>query len=211
MDWILDNLQIVIAVAGAIAYWLNARSKQKAGEAADYDGDGEPDTLAGGGGRAMRDGEREMEQAEATRRIQEEIRRKIAERAGNAGGGSGGGARPVQSLPTPPPMPVPVRRREAELAREARREETERDAAAVLERQRALMDQLAALKARKAAEGVETKAVWNLDNSAGTPVRARAQAGEGEDVSLLTELRNARSLKKAIVLREVLGTPVGLR
>lgn len=206
MDWILDHLQIIIAVAGAIAYWLNARSKQKAGEAADYDGDGQPDTLAGGGGRAMRDGEREMEQAEATRRIQEEIRRKIAERAGNAGGG---GARPVQPMATPPPMPAPVRRREAELAREARREETERDAAAVLERQRALMDQLAALKARKAAEGVETKAIWNLDNSAATPTRAQAQVGE--DVSLLTELRNMRSLKKAIVLREVLGTPVGLR
>lgn len=208
MDWILDNLQIVIAVAGAIAYWLNARSKQKSGEAADYDGDGQPDTLAGGGGRAMRDGEREMEQAEATRRIQEEIRRKIAERAGNAGGGSGGG-RQVQSLPTPPPMPV--RRREAEVAREVRREETEREAAEVLERQRALMDQLAALKARKAAEGVETKAIWNVDTSATAPARARAQAGAGDDVGLLTELRNARSLKKAIVLREVLGAPVGLR
>ncbi|HSI08789.1 MAG: hypothetical protein ACAH89_11645 [Rariglobus sp.] len=206
MDWILDHIQIIIAVAGAIAYWLNARSKQKAGEAADYDGDGEPDTLAGGGGRAMREGEREMEQAEATRRIQEEIRRKIAERAGNAGSSGG---RPAHSLPTPPPMPV--HRRESEVAREVRREETERDAAAVLERQRALMDQLAALKARKAAEGVETKAIWNVDTSAATPVRARAQAGSGEDVSLLAELRNARSLKKAIVLREVLGTPVGLR
>lgn len=208
MDWILDHIQIIIAVAGAIAYWLNARSKQKAGEAADYDGDGEPDTLAGGGGRAMRQGEREMEQAEATRRIQEEIRRKIAERAANAGGGSGGG-RAVPPLPTPPPMPV--RRRESEVAREVRREETEREAAEVLERQRALMDQLAALKARKAAEGVETKAIWNVDTSAATPVRARAQAGVSEDVSLLAELRNARSLKKAIVLREVLGTPAGLR
>ncbi len=205
MDWILDHIQIIIAVAGAIAYWLNARSKQKAGEAADYDGDGEPDTLAGGGGRAMREGEREMEQAEATRRIQEEIRRKIAERAGN----TGGGGHVEQRLPAPPPMPV--HRRESEVAREVRREETERDAAAVLERQRALMDQLAALKARKAAEGVETKAIWNVDTSAATPVRARAQAGVGEDVSLLTELRNARSLKKAIVLREVLGAPVGLR
>lgn len=205
MDWILDHLQIIIAVAGAIAYWLNARSKQKAGEAADYDGDGQPDTLAGGGGGAMREGERELEQAEATRRIQEEIRRKIAERAGN----TGGGGHVEQRLPTPPPMPV--HRRESELAREVRREETERDAAVVLERQRALMDQLAALKARKAAEGVETKAIWNVDTSAATPVRARAQAGAGEDVSLLAELRNARSLKKAIVLREVLGTPVGLR
>jgi hypothetical protein len=85
----------------------------------------------------------------------------------------------------------------------------------VLGRQRALMDQLAALKARKAAEGVEAKAIWNVDTSVATPVRARAGAGAGgvagEDVSLLAELRNARSLKKAIVLREVLGAPVALR
>ncbi|MBC8040827.1 MAG: hypothetical protein H7Y06_09810, partial [Opitutaceae bacterium] len=205
----LDHLQIIIAVAGAIAYWLNARSKQKAGEAADYDGDGEPDTLAGGGGGAMREGEREMEQAEATRRIHEEIRRKIAERAGN---NPGGGQATVPQLPPLPPQ-IPVRRREPELAhaalREERREETERESAAVLERQRALMDQLAALKARKTAEGVEAKAVWDLDNSAGTPARAHARVSE--DVSLLAELRNARSLRKAIVLREVLGTPVGLR
>ena len=44
MDWILDNLQIVLAIAGAIAYWLNARNKEKAGEEADYDGDGIPDS-----------------------------------------------------------------------------------------------------------------------------------------------------------------------
>jgi hypothetical protein len=201
MDWILDHLQVVIAIAGVIAYWLTARSKQKAAEKTDYNGGGTPGTLPGGG-RAMREGQQAMEQAEATRRIQEEIRRKIAERAGNAGG-----VRTVQSLPTPPPMPA--RRRESELAREVRREETERDAAAVLERQRALMDQLAALKARKAAEGVETKAVWNVDTTAATPVRTSARVGE--EVSLLAELRNARSLRKAIVLREVLGTPVGLR
>jgi hypothetical protein len=201
MDWILDHLQVVIAIAGVIAYWLTARSKQKAAEKTDYNGGGTPGALPGGG-RAMREGQQAMEQAEATRRIQEEIRRKIAERAGNAGG-----VRTVQSLPTPPPMPA--RRRESELAREVRREETERDAAAVLERQRALMDQLAALKERKAAEGVETKAVWNVDTTAATPARTSARVGE--EVSLLAELRNARSLRKAIVLREVLGTPVGLR
>jgi len=195
MDWI-----IIAAIVG-VGYWLNARRKESERKAANRSGGGTPGTLPGGG-RAMREGQQAMDQAEATRRIQEEIRRKIAERAGNAGG-----ARTVQSLPTPPPMPA--RRRESEVAREVRREETERDAAAVLERQRALMDQLAALKARKAAEGVETKAVWNLDNSAATPARTTARVGE--DVSLLAELKNARSLRKAIVLREVLGTPVGLR
>jgi hypothetical protein len=36
------------------------------------------------------------------------------------------------------------------------------------------------------------------------------QAG-ADDIGLFAELRNARSLKKAIVLREVLGAPVGLK
>jgi hypothetical protein len=210
MDWILDNLQIVIAIAGAIAYWLNARSKEKAGEPADYDGDGEPDTLPGGG-RTMRDGEREMEQAEATRRIQEEIRRKIAERAGQTGA-EGGGWTPPEFEPQPLPPPMPPRRREPELAphaREARREETEREAALVLERQRGLAEQYAALKARKVEAGREAKSVWAAEVS---PVRtAVVQGRKKDDLGLLAELRNARSLKKAIVLREVLGAPVALR
>lgn len=210
MDWILDNLQIVIAIAGAIAYWLNARSKEKAGEPADYDGDGEPDTLPGGR-RAMRDAEREMEQAEATRRIQEEIRRKIAERAGRTGGEGGGWTTP-EFEPQPVPPPMPARRREPELApyaREERREETEREAALVLERQRGLAEQYAALKARKAEAEREAKSVWAAEVS---PVSAAAVHGRNrDDLGLLAELRNARSLKKAIVLREVLGAPVALR
>lgn len=203
MDWILDHLQVVIAIAAAIAYWLNARRDKKAGRPADYDGDGKPDHVPGGG-RALREHEQALEHAENTRRIQEEIRRKIAER-------QGGGARPAtaQSAPSyPPAMPsLQEKRREAELARyaEARREETQREEAAVLERQRELAGQLAALQARKAEAGRQAKAVWTRDAGVAAGVDSHDGAG------LLKELRSARSLRKAIVLREVIGTPVGLR
>lgn len=237
MDWIKDNLQVIIGVAGVIAYWLNARMKNKAGEPADYDGDGQPDNQPGGG-RAMRDHDQSQENAENARRIQEEIRRKRAEREAADARGPGSAGRP--SLPIPPVLPravprvpaqppaTPVRRRETELApyaRDARREETEREAAVVLERQRGLAEQLAALQARKAEASREAKSVWTQLPAESGAVASGAGTGAGtgsgvaasaarrgrEEVGLLAELRDARSLRKAIVLREVLGTPVGLR
>ncbi|CAM2927483.1 hypothetical protein [Rariglobus hedericola] len=200
MDWIKDHLQIVIAIAGVIAYWLNARSKNKAGEAADYDGDGQA-VHAPGGGRTMREHDQAADHDENTRRIQDEIRRKIAER-------QGGVTRTAPTVtPTPPPMPA--HRREpvmAPYATEIRREETEREAAIVLERQRKLAEQLAALRERKAEAGRDAKSVWMQQ-----PESVAAAKSSRDDIGLLTELRNASSLRKAIVLREVLGTPVGLR
>lgn len=217
MDWILDHLQIIIAVAGAIAYWLNARNKEKTGEPADYDGDGSPDVNRPPAGGAMREAADTFDPEDNTRRIQEEIRRKIAERSGGTG------------QPTPPPLePVPRaepsgwdqaqarRRQEAVEARrvqaEAHREEAARESAAVLERQQALAAQLAALQARRAEAGREAKAVWmTAPESAAAAAATSARVGSRADVGLLGELRNASSLRKAIVLREVLGTPVGLR
>lgn len=201
MDWILDHLQIIIAIAGAIAYWLNARRKEKAGETADYDGDGNPDTLPQDG-RSLREQTEPVQHDDNTKRVQDEIRRLIAERNRSEG-------RPVAPAPAEQPAPPPLRRREPELApyaAEIRREEAERESAAVLERQRGLADQFAALQARRAEATRAAKAVW-----AAAPEPVAAATAGGGDVGLLRELRNARSLRKAIMLREVLGAPVGLR
>lgn len=214
MDWIFDNIQIVLAIAGAIAYWLNARRKDAAGEEADYDGDGKPDNVPGGG-RAMRDHEQAMEHAENTRRIQEEIRRKIAERQS--------GEAPHAPMPpplSPPPMPpaAPVFRREEPergwLDREVeeRRAAAERESAAVLERQRGLAAQLAALQSRKDETVRAASSVWEAQPSISAMSTASVGGGRvRDDVGLLSELRNTRSLRRAIILREVLGTPAGLR
>ncbi len=204
MDWILDHLQVIIAVAGAIAYWLNARKKEQAGEPADYDGDGTPDNTSPFG-RALRN--EDGGDDENTRRIQEEIRRKIAERQG----GESPQTAPAELRPAPPPVPVHRREEDASpYAQESvRRFEAERDAAAVLERQRTLADQLAALRARRSEAEQAAKAMRTSGAAAhsGLP----SQRSETDDVGLLRELRNARSLRKAIVLREVLGAPVALR
>jgi len=206
MDWILDNLQIVIAVAGAIAYWLNARNKDKAGEPADYDGDGEPDNVPGGG-RAMREHEQSLEQEENNRRAQELIRRLRAERDREQGSEPEGRTISPFEPVAPPPMPVRDLRREQA---ETRRVDLELEQAEVLERQRGLADQLAALKARKADAHREANSHWGAERAPAHAAAGVARQAAG-DISLMTELRNARSLKKAIVLREVLGTPVGLR
>ena len=202
MDWILDNIQIIIAVAGAIAYWLNARKKDQAGEPADYDDDGKPDVNTQTG-RSMREHADTMEEDENTRRIQEEIRRKIADRQG------GYQSTPrFETSPSDVLTPAEMQARERRQAAEARREEAEREAAEVLERQQALANQLAALQARRAAEEREAKAVWAAEPR---PARVTVAAGSRDDAGLLSELLNARSLLKAIVLREVLGTPVVMR
>lgn len=212
MDWILDHLQIIIAIAGAIAYWLNTRKKDQAGEPADYDGDGKPDNLPWSG-RSLREQDGTQLADENTRRVQEEIRRKIAER--NAGAGRT--APPYESappLPTPPSAPAATRRRREEdespyaLEEAARRAEAERETSASLERQRLLADQLAALARQRAEAGVTARAMRESHAAADAATQAGAR---GVDTNLLHDLRNAYSLRKAIVMREVLGTPAGLR
>jgi hypothetical protein len=88
VDWILDNLQLILVVAGSIAVWLNNRQREKQGLPADYDEDGVPDNAQPTArpevrelAPVSRDGT-DPEQDERVRRIQEEIRRKIAERRG---------------------------------------------------------------------------------------------------------------------------------
>jgi hypothetical protein len=199
MDWILEHLQIVIAIAGAIAYWLNARNKEKAGEEADYDGDGVPDSPLRRKTEAPPLPPQRIDYDENMRRLREEIRRKVAERQGQAAG------RALPEIPPVMPAAQDWRREQAD----ARRAETERESAAVLERQKALADQLAALKTqRQEAAQAANAATWATQAVSLPGGGARTS---DHDTEWLRELRNTRSLKKAIVLREVLGTPVGLQ
>jgi hypothetical protein len=183
MDWILDHFQILIGVAGVVAYWINQLRKNAAARSEEGQQRNPLGELA--------------EADERTRRIQEEIRRKIAERR------AGAPAAPAQPLRSPAAAPAPVVSvRSDESAAPAYQPEKWMDET-VLERQRALAAQLAALEASRAAAVREAQA-------ARTPAPVVAAAPSGE-LSLLQELRTARSLRKAIVLREVLGPPVALR
>lgn len=199
-------LQIIVALSAAIAAYLNNRKKEKNGEPADYDGDGLPDNRPPAG---PLQGGQDPEEAERTRRIQEEIRRKIAER--RAGGGQPvppplAAPRPVASpLPevltrrfeTPPPLPG--RARALQAARDAE----------VLERQRTLEDQMRALEAKR--EHAKRRAAESEAMSGDTFSGAASSVARAGGGSLLADLHHPESLRRAFVLREVLGTPVGLR
>ena len=142
--------------------------------------------------------QRDFQEIERTRHIQEEIRRKIAERRG--------AATPVAapSLVRPvAPAPVVVVRHQSEEPPVYEPEKWMDEA--VLERQRVLAEQMAALQARRTAVNREAQAVRAPD--AKTTVAAKPL----RELSLLQNLRNARSLREAIILREVLGPPVALR
>ncbi len=199
MDLILDNLQLILVIAGSIAYWLNQRKREKNGEPADYDEDGIPENRP-----TVAPNAEAMEEELRTRRIQEEIRRKIQERRG-------GGV----PAPVPPPLREEAPAYEAPPEPVWREEEVSRPVPAppplddgVLARQRALQEQLQALADRRAAlaaarsEAPATVAAM----SAGAPRAASPKSG-----ALLRDLRDPESMRRAIVLREVLGPPVALR
>jgi hypothetical protein len=75
--------------------------------------------------------------------------------------------------------------------------------AAELERQRLLAEQLAALQAERVAG--RRRAEEATAAVAERAVAARAPA------RLMEDLRDPAALRRAVLLREVLGTPVGLR
>jgi len=205
MDWILGHLQIVVAVAAAIAYWFN---QQKAAARGDED-ERTPET------RPFEQVRADVTDDEQTRRVQEEIRRKIAERRG--------AAPPAASMPAPAPRPVappfmaprPVAREmtgglrerlEAKLAEaRARTEAAARERQAQLESEaRKLEDERLATQ-RRAAELL--KAVQATPAS----VAPAYEAKFGDTGQWLNELRDRKSLRRTMVLREVLGPPVALR
>ncbi len=201
MNWIFEHIQVIILVGGAIAYWLNQRRKANEEAEAEQRGLMTPPEMPQTHAPAD-------DEAERVRRIQEEIRRKILERMG-------GGA------PKPPPSPMsevepedafedepmpsrPAARAEAHAQTSAREQAATLDQA-ILARQQQLAEQMRELSAMRglAPDKVATDAEAAEAQSPTSETAARG--------SLLAELRNPASVRRAIVLREVLGTPVGLR
>ncbi|HTO05303.1 MAG TPA: hypothetical protein VL069_16450 [Opitutus sp.] len=203
MNWVQEHLQLLIAAAAAIAYFLNSRRTARE----ENDETKRPTEQAS------------PEHAERTRRVQEEIRRKIAERrTGQTGNRTGTTervppmARPAHVPPIDPfggPMRRVVRKLEEAASRfdepirdreaEARAEEIARQAK-LAEKLREL-EQARAVQERRAAEILRGK---KLRQAAVNP--KPVVGGE-----LHQRLRDSREVRRAIVLREILGPPVGLR
>ena len=208
MDWVLEHLNVLLVVAGSIAYWINQRRREKMGEPADYDEDGIPEN------RPLTPLAKpdETEEAERTRRIQEEIRRKIMERRG------GPVPPPVPSQPSrpafpreappversaPPPLPPPVPPSLKPVVERVDVYTTEPAEDVVLRRQRELMEKLRELETTRRQEPHPLHA--------GAQAFSSPQVGAGTTREAIAELRDPRTLRKVIIQREVLGPPVSLR
>lgn len=211
MKWILENFQVVVAIVAALAYYLTKAKRS----------DGEPPERRA----AVPPSDTEREQAERTRRVQEEIRRKIAERRAAAGDVIMAEPRPELA---PPPLepasgippvdsfggPAGRLRRELEKAADRRRSDEADEArarAGEIERQTRLAEQLRALQAqREAAERRAAEIAASTKAAANRRLLARATQA-APLTGWQSRLRNREELRRAVVLREVLGPPVGMR
>lgn len=206
LKWLLENPWVVIVIAGLVAQVLKALNRGAPGAA----GGEEPPV-------AKEFEFEDAELAERTRKIREDIRRKIEERRGQH-------TRPPEPMPERPPLAPADRSPEAtpppvmglpELIREVlqpqaaveppviSRAESLRDAEEA-ERQAALMEKLREAELMKAAaqrrvafeEEISDKQEKMLTQTRGV---------------VLDDLRDPAALRRAFILREVIGPPVALR
>ena len=216
MNWIIEHLQLVLAIAGGIAYWLNQQRAAAAENKAEEEGkNAQPVSMA------------EADDRMRAEQVRETIRRKIAARREGVPVEAAPVERTVvveagdRKFPLPPLMrprpvapldpfggPVPrtvVRRAEPEWVRkvEPAPVPSGETLVASLERQEQLAFKLQELADQRALAERRASAIA----VSAAAVAQRALAGD----ELRRDLRDPRSLRRAMILREVLGTPVGLR
>jgi hypothetical protein len=183
MDWILEHLQVLFVVAIAIVAVLQKLKLVRPGE-------NPPGAPPAG-----------PEDAERTRRIQEEIRRRIMERRGlmPAAPPPRDVAEAAPDFPESPPMIAEAR---PIMVAPPPLESTEGAAtpggSPEFEQQQRLIEQFRELEASRQAS---TVTVPGPTATGGTALAYRR----------LPDLRSPKGLRRAMVLREVLDPPVGLR
>lgn len=199
LQWALDNLWTLLIIAGVVAQLLQAMRRK--GQDAET-----PGTDAAPKEYEFED----PELAERTRRIRAEIQRKISERQ------RGGAPAPAESAweqeaPSAPAMPPVAREIVSERAPTpppvmpgyGTRFDAQRSAE-ILEQQAALAERLQQAEEMKAA--ARRRAIYEAKTVSG-----EGQARKAARAELLEELRTPEALRRAFILREVLGPPVGLR
>ena len=198
IQWILDNLFAVFIIAGVLAQLLQAiRGKKAEQEQARPDAP-EDDSFG------------DPELAERTRRIREDIQRKIAERQRGGTPPALPREEPVAFEPVspfeeePPPLREVIAREASRPAAAAHSRWEQERAAEILEQQAAMAERLRQLQEMK--EAAARRAAFEAKTV--SPVAQARQQRRGE---LLGELRDPAALRRAFLMREVLGPPVGLR
>ncbi len=196
--WILDNLQMLVPVVIAILYFIGSKAKKAEKE------------------RQAQD----PKAGERARRIQEEIRRKILERQQQG--------RPVEleSAPGPPPLapersvqpqqPYSTRADPARGATEAELFpglETLVSTPAPNEQEDLLATQRRQIEEQmqKARELRKQEHSANRKRSTASYGRSKKRRIGDSRVNLRRELKNVSSIRRAIVLKEILDTPIALR
>jgi hypothetical protein len=191
MRWILSNLPLLAFLFIVISMVRAVRRAQRLSQEHKADGG-------------------ETDEQRRVREIQERIRRIAAQRRGHS--------MPAQPPPLAPMAePAPsmretMRRVLTELERPIERRIpilTEQDAkAAEVQRQEQLAEQLRALDvARRTAERRASSVAQAREVDAQSETAGRAVMRG----ALLADLKDPQSLRRAFLLREVFGTPVGLR
>jgi hypothetical protein len=213
MRWILENFQLIIFLAIAFSFVKKVRAfwKRAASETEERARSRRPIASY------------DPDEVRRVQEIQDEIRRKIAERRGGAHPVAGSSTAETRDVPPPilprQPSPIdpfggPTRRILGELERRlqpapvqvtvSRRAEV----AAEVTRQEEIAEQMRVLEeTRFAAERRAREARANLRSDSQSERKLLAASRD----SLLVELKDPASLRRAFVLREVLGPPVGLR
>lgn len=186
MDWVFDHLQLIIVIAGSVAWWLNQRRQAQAGDEAPP-----PETPFD-----------DPELAERTRKIREEIQRKIAGRA--RGYPTEQPARPHDEPAEPPTVRAVVVTQTPPAARRGLSHAEAQRQAEILEQQAALAEKLqeAALLKASALKRAKFEAA-TADQTAVLLTQTLS--------AVLGDLREPAALRRAFILREVLGPPVALR
>ena len=194
MDWALNHLFLLFIIAGAVASMV-----QKAKKAGEQQRPSLPPSR----------GALDPDAAERTRRVQEEIRRKIAERAGRLPAMPQAQAAGPSASPPSRNIFQELARQMAEAKKNAEQQQRAQAAAESQAQQRAEDEQ----KSRQLAEAQRTLQRQQQTAAAAVaysaPDRKTTTASARDE--LLADLREPGSLRRAWMLREILGEPVGLR
>ena len=208
MDWLFEHISIklLLFIGGGIAYLVSKVREMKLRRDAE-EFDREQRMLEKGGLAAH--GRVDSTQAQAderTRRIQEEIRRKILERQRSRE------TRPASPLEAPRPIASPLA-----PPRAARRLEPPSLPAVgtsdeILAKQREMVEALRAIDEQKTAASRRRTVEAMVSGAEGTEaVYAKTAVAAVNAQRLLGDLKDRQQLRRAVVLREVLGAPVALR
>jgi hypothetical protein len=187
LQWMLDNAWTVVIVGGVLLQLFQALVRKKRG-ADSPAADDQPKEYEF----------EDPELAERTRKIREEIQRKIEQR-------TRGEVEPT-TMESEPVAPPPLIREVAVNRTPAHgisRLEVQRQAE-ILEEQASLMERL------REAEGMKRSAQKRIEFEASTADHSLA-ARTATRSTVLDDLRSPAALRRAFILREVLGPPVALR